>query len=99
MINRLIPLWIGAALTFSGPIAYANVSPAVETRQDLIDVMPKTLSEELNRSGFCDLSSFGATVGGQTFAPDAPWAGRQGQTPCVLPVPPRDIFEHIVSVL
>lgn len=98
MRNRLIPLMFIAVLSLGSGATYAKALPAAAMHQNLLDLIPETLTEESSASGFCDLHPMDARTVGRIEAPISPWAGEKGQSQCVLPVPPRDVFEHIASL-
>ena len=101
MRKRLLPLLIVAALMFGGPVAYGKVSPELSEHEhpsahrDLIEAISGGMLEAPDVRGFCDFGRMHADAPSLVAGAESPWTPRQGRDHCVLPVPPRDIFEHI----
>jgi hypothetical protein len=95
MSSRLISLFIVAVLALGGTGAFGKVSSGKAAQQDVLELMPASLAGGGHERGFCRLKPVGVTAGGQEFSPGAPFANAGVGQQCVLPVPPRDIFENI----
>ena len=94
MPKRLISLFIVAVFALSGPAVFAMVYPGNAPQLDLLELLPESLADDLHERGICDLNPVGVTVGGQESSV-APFANARAEQRCMLPVPPRDIFENI----
>jgi hypothetical protein len=95
MATRSIMLMMVAVFTFNAAIAHARVSPALTGHHDFVKLLPKVLTDDSSGRGFCDLHLVRIAVGGHAFDPGEPFARGRMEAPCMLPVPPRDVFENI----
>ncbi len=95
MSKCLTSLLIIAVFTFGGSVAFAKASSGKVQQKDLLELLPDNPSGNRDGRGFCDLQPASMSLSGQAILFGANFVDARAEKKCLLPVPPRDIFENI----